>query len=359
MLNILIAGGVSLLITLVGTQFWIKFLHHKAYGQFVRSDGPTGHFVKRGTPTMGGVVLILGVVLGYVIAHAVMRSPVSVSGLLLLGLIVAMGVVGFIDDWLKISHARSLGLGAAAKLALQIVVGVAFTVLAIRFPDHRGVTPASTYLSFLRDISWISLPVIVAVVWMVFLIVGFSNGTNLTDGLDGLLTGSATMVFIAYALVNLWQYNQYCGSVMSFGPTCYDVRNPTDLATIAVAIAGGLLGFLWWNARPAKIFLGDTGSLAIGAGVAGMAIMTRTELLIIVIGLLFVLEAVSVIAQVGFFKLTHGRRLLRMAPLHHHFEMLGWEEVTVVIRFWIIAGLSAVAGVGLFYAEWVVGLVGQ
>ena len=136
---------------------------------------------------------------------------------------------------------------------------------------------------------------------------------------------------------------------------CYLVRNPTDLATISVAMAGGLVGFLWWNARPAKIFLGDTGSLAIGGAVAGMAIMTRTELLVLVIGLLFVLEAFSVMAQVGYFKLTHGKRLFKMAPLHHHFEMIGWAEVNVVIRFWIIAGVAAVAGVCIFYGEWVLG----
>ena len=353
MLTILLAGAVSMLITLFGTRFWIGFLHKRAYGQFIRSDGPTTHSVKRGTPTMGGVVLILAVVVGYFAAHLLLWNVMSVSGLLLMGLIVALGVVGFVDDWLKISHARSLGLGAVAKFSLQAVVGVVFSVLALQFPDSRGVTPASTYVSFLRDIPWLSLPTVVAVIWMVFLICGFSNGTNLTDGLDGLLTGSAIMVFLAYAMINYWQSNHFCGEALTL--KCYEVRNPTDLAVIAVAMAGGLVGFLWWNARPAKIFLGDTGSLAIGGAVAGMAIMTRTELLVLVIGLLFVLEAFSVMAQVGYFKATHGKRLFKMAPLHHHFEMIGWEEVNVVIRFWIIAGLSAVIGIGIFYAEWVVG----
>jgi phospho-N-acetylmuramoyl-pentapeptide-transferase len=282
----------------------------------------------------------------------------SVSGLLVLGLMVALAVVGFIDDWLKISHARSLGLGAVVKLTLQVIVGAAFAIVALQFPDDRGVSPASTYLSFARDIGWAALPPVLAVAWMIFLVAGFSNGTNLTDGLDGLLTGAATMVFLAYALVNFWQSNQYCGDP-SLDPDvlamCYDVRNPSDLAAVAVALAGALFGFLWWNARPAKIFLGDTGSLAIGGGVAGMAILTRTELLVVVIGLVFVLEACSVIAQVGYFKLSHGKRLFKMAPLHHHFELMGWQEVTVVIRFWIISGLSVVLGMGLFYAEWVVG----
>ncbi|MDR0488137.1 MAG: phospho-N-acetylmuramoyl-pentapeptide-transferase [Propionibacteriaceae bacterium] len=362
MVKILVAGGVALLITLVGTKFWIRFLEKRAYGQFIRSDGPTAHHVKRGTPTMGGVILVFAVVIGYVVSHIISMlvptltsSPPSMSGLLLLGLIVGLGIVGFIDDWLKISHAQSLGLGSVAKFSMQAVVAIIFGILALHFPDRNGVEPASRYISFLRDISWLGMPFVVAVIWMAFLIVGFSNATNLTDGLDGLLTGSASMVFIAYGVVNIWQINQFCGSLSTVGPKCYDVRNPLDLAIIAMAFAGGLFGFLWWNAHPAKIFLGDTGSLAIGGAIAGLAIMTRTELLIIIIGLLFVLEATSVMAQVGFFKLTKGKRLFKMAPLHHHFEMLGWGESTVVVRFWIIAGLSVLAGAGLFYAEWVAG----
>jgi len=352
MLIILVSGAVSLLISLFGTKFWINFLHKKAYGQFIRDDGPTAHHIKRGTPTMGGVVVIFGVVVSYFVAHLVLSQPVSASGLLLLGLIVALAVVGFIDDGLKISHSRSLGLGSTAKFSLQAVIGIVFGVLALQFPNADGVTPASPNLSFLRDIPWLPLPMLVAVIWMAFLICGFSNGTNLTDGLDGLLTGSAAMVFIAYFMINFWQNNHSC--IDTDVSHCYMVRNPGDLATIAIAMAAGLFGFLWWNARPAKIFLGDTGSLAIGGAVAGMAIMSRTELLVLIIALLFVVEAFSVMAQVGYFKLTHGRRLFKMAPIHHHFEMLGWEEVTVVIRFWIIAGLSVLFGMGLFYAEWVV-----
>ncbi|MCL1923351.1 MAG: phospho-N-acetylmuramoyl-pentapeptide-transferase [Propionibacteriaceae bacterium] len=355
MLNILSAGGVSLLITLVGTKFWIKFLEKNAYGQFIRSDGPTAHHVKRGTPTMGGVVLVFAVVMGYFISHAIPPRPFSASGLLLLGLLVGLAIVGFIDDWLKITHAQSLGLNPVAKFSLQVTVGVVFAFFALRFPDWQDVTPASTYLSFLRDVPWLNLGVVGAIIWMVFLISAFSNATNLTDGADGLLTGSAAMVFIAYAVVNIWQISQYCTPLEPSAFNCYEVRNPGDLATIAMALAGGLFGFLWWNARPAKIFLGDTGSLAIGGAVAGLAIMTRTELLAVIIALLFVLEATSVIIQVGFFKVTKGKRLFKMAPLHHHFEMLGWDEVTVVIRFWIIAGLAVMAGMGLFYAEWMVG----
>jgi phospho-N-acetylmuramoyl-pentapeptide-transferase len=307
---------------------------------------------------MGGVILIIGVLLGYIVSHLVSNlmgwTGVSISGLLLLGLVVALGLVGFIDDWRKISHARSLGLGSIAKLVCQILVGVGFAALVLLFPDDRGVTPGSNHISLLRDIPWLWLPIPIAIIWIAFLITSFSNATNLTDGADGLLTGAATMVFLAYTIINVWQANQWCGYEWVVG-RCYEVRNPGDLATISVALAGGLFGFLWWNAGPAKIFLGDTGSLAIGGALAGMAILTRTELLAAVLGLLFVIEALSVVAQVGFFKLSKGKRLFKMAPLHHHFEMTGWAETTVVIRFWIIAGAAVVVGMGMFYAEWMVG----
>jgi phospho-N-acetylmuramoyl-pentapeptide-transferase len=176
---------------------------------------------------------------------------------------------------------------------------------------------------------------------------------NLTDGLDGLAIGASVMVFAAYTLVNIWQRNQFCQELPS--PKCYEVRDPLDLAVISAAITGACFGFLWWNASPAAIFMGDTGSLALGGALAGLAVMTRTELLAVILGGLFVVETLSVMLQVGFFKLTGGRRIFRMAPLHHHFEMLGWEQVTVVIRFWIITGLCVAAGLGIFYAEWVAG----
>jgi phospho-N-acetylmuramoyl-pentapeptide-transferase len=176
---------------------------------------------------------------------------------------------------------------------------------------------------------------------------------NLTDGLDGLATGACVMVFGAYTLVNIWQNNQSCR--ISPSVTCYEVRDPLDLAVIAAAITGACFGFLWWNASPAAIFMGDTGSLSLGAALAGFAILTRTEMLLIILGGLFLVETLSVMMQVGFFKLSKGKRIFRMAPLHHHFEMLGWEQVTVVIRFWIITGLAVATGLGVFYAEWVAG----
>ena len=198
-----------------------------------------------------------------------------------------------------------------------------------------------------------TLPAFLVVILFLVMIAGSSNAVNLTDGLDGLATGASTMVFGAYTLVNIWQNNQSC--VISPGPKCYEVRDPLDLAVIAAALTGACFGFLWWNASPAKIFMGDTGSLALGGALAGLAILTRTEFLLAILGGLFVIQTLSVILQVGYFKLSGGKRIFRMAPLHHHFELKGWDEITVVIRFWIITGLSVAAGLGIFYAEWVSG----
>ena len=192
---------------------------------------------------------------------------------------------------------------------------------------------------------------VLAIVLIWLIITATSNAVNLTDGLDGLATGACVMVFGAYMLVNIWQSNQSCQE--NPGQLCYDVRDPLDLAIVAAAITGACFGFLWWNASPAAIFMGDTGSLSLGAALAGLAILTRTELLLIILGGLFLVETLSVMLQVGYFKVTKGKRIFRMAPLHHHFEMLGWEQVTVVIRFWIITGLCVAAGLGVFYAEWV------
>lgn len=353
MLTILVAGALSLFGTLVGTRLLISLLVARGYGQFIRDDGPTSHSTKRGTPTMGGIVIIITVLVAYLVAHLVTWTPITITGVLILWLLTGLGVIGFVDDFTKISKQRSLGLTARGKLIGQGLVGGSFAVLALLFPDERGVRPASVFVSFLRDIDWLQLPAWLAVAFMVILVVGASNATNLTDGLDGLLPGSAAIVFAAYAVLSLWQFNQWCG-LNSAGPTCYDVRSPLDQAVIATALAGACVGFLWWNAKPAKIFIGDTGSLALGGALAGLAITSRTELLLVIMGGLFVFETVAVMLQVGYFKLTGGKRLFKMAPIHHHFELLGWAEVTVVIRFWIIAGICVAIGLGIFYASWVV-----
>ncbi len=354
MRSILLAGGIGLLGTLLGTRFAIAFLVNRGYGQFIRDDGPTSHHTKRGTPTMGGLVIILSVLLAYAVAHLVTWTPPTASSMLALGLVTGLGLVGLADDWIKISKARSLGLRAPVKIGLQAVVAISFAILAFQFPDSRGLTPAGQAISFLRDLPWLQLPIWAAVIWIVFLVASWSNAANLTDGLDGLATGAAAMVFATYAFVNIWQYNQSC-ALASSGPQCYEVRNPYDLAVVSMALAGACFGFLWWNSIPAKIFMGDTGSLAIGGAIAALSVLTRTELLMAVVAGLFVIITLSVVLQVGWFKVSGGKRLFKMAPLQHHFELLGWAEATITIRFWIICGLFAAAGLGIFYAEWVVG----
>lgn len=355
MIMILLAGALGLVGTLVGTRLAIHVLVRRGYGQYVRDDGPKEHLKKAGTPTMGGIAIILSVLVAYSLAHLVLWVPPTVSGLLLLGLFTGLGFVGFLDDWIKISRARSLGLNSKAKLILQTLIAIAFGFAAFQFPNERGLTPGSTFVSFLRDIQWVDLGPWLGLAWVVFIIAALSNGVNLADGLDGLATGLSTMVFAAYALVNLWQYNQWCSRLATAGPQCYEVRDPLDLAAISMALAGACFGFLWWNASPAKIFMGDSGSLALGGAVAGLAILTRTELLVVILGGMFVLVTLSVVLQVGYFKMTGGKRLFKMAPLHHHFEMVGWAEQTVVVRFWIVCGIFVALGTGIFYAEWVVG----
>ena len=350
MRQVLLAASFGLVITLFGTPVAIRFLVRRNYGQLIRDDGPTSHHTKRGTPTMGGAVIIIGALVGYLAAHLITWRDTTISGLLVLYLMTGLGVVGFLDDYIKVSKQRSLGLRAGAKLGGQMVVAVSFAIAAIHFPDALGNTPASTHISFIRDTGLV-LGTVLFVVWAYIMIAGTSNGVNLTDGLDGLATGTSVMVFASYVLIGIWQFGNNCG-LADAPKACYQVRDPLDLAVVAAAIMGACFGFLWWNASPAKIFMGDTGSLALGGALAGIAITSRTELLLVLLGGLFALITLSVIVQVGFFKLTR-KRVFRMAPLQHHFELVGWGEVTIVIRFWIIAGLLVALGLGVFYAEWV------
>jgi phospho-N-acetylmuramoyl-pentapeptide-transferase len=356
--GVLISAAVALIAAMLGTPVFIRFLVKRGYGQFIRDDGPTSHHTKRGTPTMGGGIILGSVLVAYFVAHLFTLEAPTASGLLVLFLMTGLGIIGFLDDFIKISKQRSLGLRSRQKLAGQVLVGVLFAILALNFPNDRFRTPASPFISFVRD-THLNLAfagtiggIILFVIWANLMIAGTSNGVNLTDGLDGLATGASTMVFGAYVLIGIWTTNQNCQT--NPGIKCYEVRDSLDLAVVAAAGMGACFGFLWWNASPAKIFMGDTGSLALGGGLAGLAITTRTELLVVVLAGLFVLEVLSVMAQVASFKAT-GKRVLRMAPLHHHFELVGWNEVTVVIRFWIVAGLFVALGLGIFYAEWVVG----
>ncbi len=366
---ILFGGGLSLLISLLGTRYAIRFFTRQGFGQPIRDDGPTTHHTKRGTPTMGGAVVVLATVVGYFAAKVITGQAPTASALLLLFLLVGLGTVGFLDDFLKVSRQHSTGLRSRAKMIGQTVVALVFGVLALSpvLEDERGWRPASDHISFIRDYEGFSLPVVLGLVLVWFIVTGFSNAVNLADGLDGLATGASILVFAAYTLVNIWQNSQSCAIAAS--AKCYEVRDPLDLAVVAAALTGACFGFLWWNASPAQIILGDTGSLSLGGAMAGFAIMTRTEMLLLIIGGLFVVITLSVMIQVSVFKVSRasglfrsifkvqaGHRVFRMTPLHHHFEMLGWEQVTIVIRFWIITGLAVATGVGIFYAEWVAGV---
>lgn len=351
MREILIAGAIALFVSLFGTPVLIRVLARRGYGQIIRDDGPSSHHTKRGTPTMGGIIIILASLLGYFLSHAATGVSVSTSALLVIGLIVSLGVLGFADDWLKVSRQKSLGLTGKQKILGQTIFAAIFGGLGIHFADPHGLAPISLFLSTVRDTSLELGPVLV-VIWVIFMVTATSNGVNLTDGLDGLATGASVMTFLAFVLIGVWEFGEGC--YVTAGTNCYLVRDPLDLAVLAASLAGSCAGFLWWNASPAKIFMGDTGSLALGGALAGLAATLRIELLLVPLGGLFVIITMSVIIQRVYFKATGGKRIFKMAPLQHHFELMGWGEVTIVLRFWIIAGLGVAMGLGLFYAQWVV-----
>ncbi|MFR9730840.1 phospho-N-acetylmuramoyl-pentapeptide-transferase [Saccharopolyspora sp. MS10] len=350
MKSILVAAAVALVVSILFTPYLIRIFSKQGFGQEIREEVQKSHAAKRGTPTMGGMAILVAMWVGYLVTHlTVAEEGPSVSGLLVLGLTTALGIVGFLDDFIKIRKQRNLGLNKTAKLVGQLVAAVLFAILAMRFPDANGITPASEHLSFIRDITVVSFGTIGFVIFAYVAISGWSNAVNFTDGMDGLAGGTAAMVLATYVLISFWQLRNDC--ISGTGPACYTVRDPLDVAVVAAAAMAACIGFLWWNAAPAKIFMGDTGSLALGGLVAGLSMVTRTELLMIIIGGLFVVEALSVVLQIVVFRSTR-RRLFRMAPFHHHFELAGWAETTVIIRFWVLAGISCLFGVGLFYADW-------
>jgi len=346
--TILVAGAVSLLLALFGTPVFIKLLRRRGYGQPIRVEGQRTHETKRDTPTRAGAVIVIAALLGYVAGHLATDDPMTSSGVLVLLLMTGLGLVGFIDDFIKIFRQTSLGLRSGTKLAGQAVIGAVFALEVLQHPDGIGLTPADAHLSFLRDFGP-AIGTLPFVIWAVIMISGTSNAVNLTDGLDGLATGATILVLAAYVLIGIWEERN--DITLFLAPQNYQIRDPLDLAVVAAAVAGACFGFLWWNAPPAKIFMGDTGSLALGGVLAGLAICTKTDLLLVILGGLFVIITMSDVIQVGFFKMTR-RRVFKMAPLQHHFEMLGWAETTIVIRFWLISGLCVALGLGVFYAEW-------
>ena len=357
MRSVLAAAFIAFVVSIVGTPFAIKYLRRLKFGQEIREEGPKHHQSKRGTPTMGGIVFILATVIAYVVSQLIAGDrQISVTALVLLGLFVGMGLVGFVDDYIKIRRKRSLGLNKRGKIAGQVLIAVVFAIVSLNAPkDNFGYRVGSDKLSFVRDLSWANLTQVGAAVLFAFVVIAAANGVNLTDGLDGLATGSSVMVLGAYVIIGFWQFRTTCGADNSVGPGgyCYAVRDPLDVALIAAAAAGACFGFLWWNAPPAKVFMGDTGALGLGGLIAGLALATRTILLLVILGGLFVIITMSVVIQIGTFRLSgRKRRVFRMAPLQHHFELAGWEEVTIVVRFWIIAGICAAAGLGIFFADY-------
>ena len=360
MTQIIIAGVVAFLTAIFLTPGLIRYFSSEGIGQEIRDDGPQTHLSKRGTPTMGGIAILAGITVAYLAsgfyAMATGSGGFTATGWLILGLTLSLGAVGFADDFIKLFKGRSLGLKSGQKLLAQLLIAVVFGLLILQFPDENGLTPGSTQLSFLRDIDTVDIAVgggvigvILFLVFIFILIAAWSNAVNLTDGLDGLAAGSTAIVMGAYTLITFWQFRNSCAEEAVAG--CYNVRDPLDLAVLAAAGMGACAGFLWWNAAPAKIFMGDTGSLALGGLVAGLSVASRTELLMIIVGALFVIEVASVAIQVAVFKAS-GKRVFRMAPFHHHFEKGGWPETTVVVRFWLIAALAALAGVAIFYGDW-------
>ena len=359
---VIVAAAVAFIFSLFGTPLAIRVFTALKAGQPIRAVGPASHQGKKGTPTMGGVAFIVATVIAYVAGHVALTTlpeaqtaqvGPTMTALVLLGLFVFCGAVGFLDDFLKVRRRHSGGLSAKGKLLGQLLVGGGLGVAALYVPSTNGQTVASEHISFIRDISFLDVGKVGSVLIFVFVIMSMSNGVNLTDGLDGLATGASILVLGAYSLIGFWQYRHWCGDrAYTRVPTnyCYEVRDPLEVALIAAAAAGACVGFLWWNAPPARIFMGDTGALGLGGLIGGLAMATRTTLLSIIIGGLFVIITMSVVIQIISFKTT-GKRVFRMSPLQHHFELAGWSEVNIVVRFWIVAGICVAIGLGLFYSD--------
>ncbi|MFE3060549.1 phospho-N-acetylmuramoyl-pentapeptide-transferase [Nocardia sp. NPDC059239] len=352
MRQILVAAMVALAVSITVTPLLIRVFTRHRLGQQIRADGPASHRAKRGTPTMGGLSILIALWCGYGAAHLVGMyyegTGTTASGLLVLGLGTALGAVGFLDDFIKLSQQRSLGLTASGKYFGQVSAAVLFGVLALHFRGGSGLTPGSRQVSIVRDISTVSLGLTGFLLAAILLVVAWSNAVNITDGLDGLAAGSVGLALGSYVLITFWQYTHSCA--VKAVPGCYTVRDPLDLALVCAAGTAACVGFLWWNAAPAKIFMGDTGSLALGGLLAGLSITTRTELLMVAVGALFVAEILSVLLQIVMFRTTRTR-LFKMAPFHHHFELIGWPETTVIIRFWLLAAIASTTGLIAFYGE--------
>jgi phospho-N-acetylmuramoyl-pentapeptide-transferase len=316
LLQILLPIGASLLLAVIMGPLFIPLLRRLKFGQQIRDDGPQGHLKKAGTPTMGGTIILLA------LAFTVLKFGDRTLALFLVMFVtLGYGLIGFLDDYIKVVMRRSLGLTAKQKIVGQLLIAIIFFVLLMQ----NGFSTEVSFpgLSWSIDLGWWYLP------FLIIIMVGASNAVNLTDGLDGLLAGTGAIAFGAYTMIAM-------------------KLSQADLAIFSAAMVGAVLGFLVFNAHPAKVFMGDTGSLAMGGALAALAVLTKTEMLLVVIGGVFVLETLSVMLQVISFK-TRGKRIFRMSPIHHHFELSGWSEWRVVVTFWL-AGMIF-AGAGLYIIE--------
>ena len=360
MIALIIGILVSLVVTIVGTPLLIRLVHKLHYGQYIRQDGPQSHQVKRGTPTLGGVVINLAMVCGWLASpiyrHIVSGEAFSLSAMLVLFAMLSMGVLGFIDDFAKVRKKQNEGLSVAGKFIGQFIFATLYAVLALIIPTRSGFPSAQAGMSFIEEpffsfeFAGRIVATVLFVIWVNFLMTAWTNAVNLTDGLDGLATGSSMIAFAGYGVIALWESYHLKGA--GHEGFAYAVSDPLDLTIIALCAAVACFGFLWYNSNPATIFMGDTGSLALGGLFAAMSIATHTEFLAIIVGGLYVIEALSDVIQVGYFKLTH-KRVFKMAPIHHHFELLGWTEGKVVVRFWMVELIFVLVGLVVFYGDWV------
>jgi phospho-N-acetylmuramoyl-pentapeptide-transferase len=317
-LTLLFGLAISFLVTLIFAPFFIPFLRKLHFGQYIREEGPKSHKKKAGTPTMGGVIFLIGLVAG-ILVMGFKYHMTNQNTYMLLFVTLGFGLIGLLDDFIKIVMKRNMGLTSKQKMAGQLIIAIVFWILVTRY-DY------STYLSFPGTDLMINLHWFYPL-FVIFLLIGVPNATNLTDGMDGLLSGLSVIAFAAYAVIAWF--------AMDLG-----------VSVFAMTMLGAILGFLIFNAHPARVFMGDTGSLAIGGALAGMAILTNTEILLAVIGGVFAIETLSVIIQVISFKTT-GRRVFKMSPIHHHFELSGWSEWKVVTVFWLVGLTLAVLGIYL------------
>jgi phospho-N-acetylmuramoyl-pentapeptide-transferase len=335
----LMAAGAAFAVTVFFTPLLIRQLRSRGIGQQIRDDGPIEHphAAKAGTPTMGGIAIVLATVVGYLFAHIRRKSiAFATPGWALIALIVGLGIIGWIDDYLGVRARRNLGLRKRGKTFGIVVIAAAFAWLAVEFVH------TDTHLSFTQPLD-VNLGKVGLFVWVILVVYATANAVNLTDGLDGLATGSSALTFAAFMIIAFTEFRH---------PSIYGVlpAQALDQAVVAAAMFGACAGFLWWNAAPARIFMGDTGSLAIGGAMAGLALLSRTHLLLPLLAGLPAIETLSVIAQVVSYR-GFRRRVLRMAPIHHHFEVGGWSEFTVLVRFWLFSGICVALGIGIFYAD--------